>query len=407
MHHPKLLRFTFVRSVMIPAALLCVSVSACGDQQPVGLELAGVARVSDVPFNKFFVAWSQTYSASPIQTQLFSLDARQDRQYADWWPTDAVLAFARANPGRLYIVGDEPDQWCYTPGDYAGIYHDFVAGVRSADPTARVSPAGFSEPNEKCCPPDDLVCQTSMHSISYADQFYNAYVQRYGVAPPVNEWRFHDFGLSFAVGDVNGWWSRVQSEASWSVSHGANMVLGAWGFMRWRESEPAYQEHMKQAIGRLMSDKRINGAVYWTKEPWINSVYPLVDAAGNITPEGQTFVNPLTDVPTGLKMVGSASANANLRWSNSTLAWPVEAEFWVQAAGTSSFVYKKTELVAGPGGTQTPADAFNVGDVVKGRVRYYNAYGQAAWSDFSNAVLMDANQRVSRKSPLSCFFQSC
>jgi hypothetical protein len=401
MHHVKFSSIC-VRSAMIGAALLCVNVSGCVDQQPVGLELAGVARASDVPFNKFFVAWSQTYSASPIQTQLFALDARQDRQYVDWWPTDAVLSFARSNPGRLYIVGDEPDQWCYTPADYAGIYHDFVAGVRGADPTARVSPAGFSEPNEKCCPPDDAVCHTSMHSISYADQFYNAYVQRYGVAPPVNEWRFHDFGLDFTVGDVNGWWARVQSEAAWSASHGANMVLGAWGFMRWRESVPAYQEHMKQAIGLIMTDKRINGAVYWTDEPWINSVYPLVDVNGSLTPEGQTFVNPLTDVPAGVKLVGSANGDAMLRWSNTTSAWAVEAEFWVQAAGSNSFIYHNTERVAGPGGEQTAFVPFNVGDNVKGRVRYYNAYGQAAWSPFSNTV-----SKVSRKGPRFCLAQSC
>jgi hypothetical protein len=39
----------------------------------------------------------------------------------------------------------------------------------------------------------------------------------------------------------------------------------------------------------------------------------------------------------------------------------------VQAPGSSSFVYRKTELVAGPGGTQTAAVTFNSGESVKGR----------------------------------------
>jgi len=339
---------------------------------------------------------------------MFALDSRQDRQYANWWPDQTVLTFASANPGRLYIDGDEPDQWCYAPYDYAGIYHDFVAAVRGADKTARFSPAGFSEPNAHCCPPGDAACQLMMHGISYADQFYSAYVERYGVAPPVNEWRFHDFGLESAVGDMDNWWSRVDKEAAWSVSHGANMVLGAWSFTGWIEPAAASQEHMKQAISRLMNDKRINGAVYWSYEPWIDSPHPLADGGGNLTPEGQTFINPLTDIPAGLKIVGSADGHAKLRWSNTTSAWAVEAEFWVQPVGSSSFVYHNTTLVANPGSYQTPVVAFNIGDSVKGRVRYYNAYGQAEWSSWSNiVVLASTDAGAGQKRPDLCFLQFC
>ena len=413
MHHPKLLRSRSVRSAIIPAALLCVIVSACADQQPTGpnQQLTGpklprVARINDLPFNKFFVAWSQSYSSSPIQTQMFALDTRQDRQYGGFAPYLSVLSFASANPGRLYINGDEPDQYCIAPDDYASIYHDFVAAVRDADPTARFSPAGFAEPNYYCCPPPaEEPCLSSMHSIGYADQFYNAYVQRYGVAPPVNEWRFHDFGLAFAIGDVSGWWSRVDNEAAWSVSHGANMVLGAWGFLGWSEPVSAYREHLKQAIGRLISDKRINGAVYWSYEPWKDSPRYLANDDGSLTPEGQTYANPLTDIPTTVKIAGSANGQAKLRWSNTTSAWAAEVEFWVQAPGSNSFVYHNTELLTGPGATQTPFVAFNIGDSVKARVRYYNLYGQAGWSSFSNTISMEL--AGFGKSPLLCFWQLC
>jgi hypothetical protein len=403
MHHPKSLQSTCVRFAMIPAALLCVIVSGCADQQPTGPKLPRVALTNDVPFNKFFTAWSQSYSSSPIQTQTFALDTRQNRQFVDWYADQQTLSFARANPGRLYIDGDEPDQWCVAPYDYAGMYHDFVAAVRGADPTARVSPAGFGEPNEHCCPVPNVPC-SNMHGIAYADQFYSAYLQRYGVAPPVNEWRFHDFGVTFAAGDVNGWWSRVDSEAAWSVAHGANMVLGAWGLLEWYEPASAFQEHLKQAIGRLMNDRRINEAVYWSYEQW-NGHHYLANGDGSLTPEGQTYANPLTDIPTGVKIVGAANGHAKLRWSNTTSAWAAEAEFWVQAPGSNSFVYHNKELVAGPGANQTPFVVFNVGDSVKGRVRYYNVYGQAAWSSFSSTVLMALTEFG--KSPLFCFLQWC
>ena len=417
MHHPKLLRSICVRSAMIPAALLGVIASACADQPTtapnVRPDLPPATRVSNVPFDRFFIAWSKSYSSSPIQSQLFALDPRQDRQYADWWPDQNVLSFASAYPGRLYIVGDEPDQSCMDPAEYAGIYHYFVTTVRRTDPSARFSPAGFTEPNKECCPPGDTACHARMHSIGYADQFYNAYVQRYGTAPLVHEWRFHDFAISFADGDIAGWWSRVDAQAAWSVAHGANMVVGAWGFIRWEQPSSSFQEYVKQAMGRISSDKRINGAVYWHRDRELNAAHYLMNSDGSLTPEGQTFVNPLTDVPTDVKISGSGNGLAKLRWSNPTWAWAAETEFWVQSPGSSSFVYAKTESVAGPGATQTPPVALNVGDRVKARVRYYNVYGHASWSPFSNTVLLafaapKAQQRKGvGKRPLFCFLQFC
>jgi hypothetical protein len=363
-----------------------------------------------VPFNKFFVAWSDSYAPGSIQMQLFSLDSRQDRQYVDWWVNPQTLAFAAANPGRLYIDGDEPDQTCMAPADYAVMYHDFVTAIRGADRTARVSPAGFAEANYHCCPPPGVEpCISDLHSIGYATQFYNAYIKLYGGPPPVDEWRFHDFGISIQIGDVSAWWSRVQTLASWSVAHGANMVLATWGFTNWSESQAAHQEHMKQAMGLIMSDSRILGAVYWSYQPWVYSPYYLANSDGSLTPSGQTFVNPLTDVPTGLKIVG-ANASAKLRWNNTTAAWPAEVEFWVQAPGSSSFVYRSTQFVTSAGSDQSLYSSFNVGESVRARVRYYNVFGQAPWSAFSNTVSLASSgdqSNVPGKWPVPCLSPSC
>jgi hypothetical protein len=411
MHYPKSWRPALVRAAMIPAALLCLTVSSCVDQEPVGPERFQVARSQTVPFNQFFVAWSQSHSSSPIQTQTFALDARQERQWA-WYVNESVVRFARDNPGRLYIVGDEPDQDCMRPADYAVIYHDFVAGIRNADPTARVSPSGFAEPNYKCCPlPDDVPapCWSEKHSIGYADQFYNAYIQKYGVAPPVNEWRFHDFGLRSPLGDMDGWWARIDREAAWAVAHGANMVLGAWGLLGWREPASSYQEHLKQAMGRILNDSRINGAVYWSHEQWAGELHYLMNADGTLTPEGQTYSNPLTDIPIDVTTIAANDGSAMLRWTNTTAAWAAEVEFWVKAPGSDSFVYNKTERVGVLGARETPSLAFAGGYSVKGRVRYYNAYGQAGWSSFSEPIAIPAappettRKSGSRKTPRFCF----
>ena len=413
MHHPKLLRSKHLRSAIIPAVVLSLSLPGCADLQPTAPQLPRLAQTSSASFNKFFVVWSQGYSPGPFQTQTFTLDARQERQYVNLWVDQSVLDFARANPGRLYIVGDEIDQLCAPPDEFARIYNGFVEGVRAADPTAKFSPSGFAEPNYYCCPPPgEEPCISAMHSVGYADQFYNAYVQRYGVAPPVNEWRFHDFGNTLAAGDMSGWWARVDKAAAWSVAHGAPMVLGAWGFNGWREPMPDFQEHMKQAMGRILNDNRIVGAAYWSHGPWVHSPHFLVNDDGSLTAEGRTHLNPLTDVPVGVTLVRSPNAQSQLRWNNTTYAWPAEAEFWVQAPGSNSFAYQKTELV-GLGGTQTSFLGFKVGDLVKARVRYYNAFGQAEWSSFSNTVVVASaepgtdQKQAFRKRPRSCFLLFC
>ena len=422
MHHPKSRQSKTIRYAIISAAILCVTVTGCGDQQPTDPKIQssaeprvpGVARTDNAVFSEFFLAWSRSYSSYPIQTQMFAVDGRQDRQYAGLYPDESVLAFARANPGHLYINGDEPDQYCFDPYEYAGIYRNFVTQIRGADPTARVSPAGFAEPNGKCCPEESMApCWVLRHSISFAEQFWDAYIRRYGEPPRVDEWRFHDFGIAFGAGDMAGWWDRVQRLVAWSEVHGAKMVLGGWGFHGWREPVPVFQEHMKQAMGLIASDSRIAGAVYWSYEPWIESPRPLVDDGGGLTLEGQTYANPMTDVPNSLKLVGSANGLAKVRWSNTTAAWGAEVEFWSQAPGSSSFAYYKTERVGAQGASQTPAVALAPGSTVKARVRYYNAFGAGAWSAFSNTASLALAQPQAeqgkgfKNSPDFCFLRSC
>jgi hypothetical protein len=341
--------------------------------------------------NTFFVGWSGSYSDTPIHTQPNSgPDSRQYRQYIGGAVDAGVLAFATANPGKLYIAGDEPDQACTLPYDYAGTYHDFVAAIRGADPTARFSPAGIADPNDQCCPPPGgEPCRSNMHYTSYALQFYNAYIQRYGVAPPVNEWRFHNFAQWLGDGDINTWWTEVSNAAAWSVAHGANMVLGSWGFIGWdinSTNMPLYLSEMKQTMAYLVNDTRINQAAWWSYE---NTGYPhyLKNSDGTLTQEGQQYASVLpADIASSVTLVGSAGAHAKIQWTN-TYTWAIEAEFWRQPGGVGSYVYNNTNYVA-VGGTQTPVNAYSFGDRIKGRVRYYNRLGAGTWSAFSNIVLM-------------------
>ena len=191
------------------------------------------------------------------------------------------------------------------------------------------------------------------------------------------------------------------------------MVLGGWGFHGWREPVPVFREQLKRAMGRLAADTRINGAVYWSYEPWVESPRPLVNEAGSLTAEGETYANPLTDVPVSLKLVGSADGHAKLRWSNTTSAWGAEIEFFSQVPATGAWEYQKTHTMSNLGASETPFVALRVGDVVKARVRYYSRHGASSWSPFSNSVvvgLIDSGpveRKPNRNKPLFCFLRLC
>lgn len=378
------------RTWMIVASLACAVLPACAEHDVTGLKAPTMASKKIIgSYSQFFVAWSATgtYQSSPIQTQAY-LDSRQYRQYADWNVNSTLLSFAAANPGKLYIAGDEPDQSCVTPYDYAGIYHDFVTAVRGADPTARFSNAGFADPNDQCTPTPGEPYRSSMHYTSYATDFYNAYIQRYGAAPPVNEWRFHNFAQWIGE-DIPAWTSQVGDAAAWSVAHGANMVLGSWGWIGdSTSSDAAYSDLMKRAMAFLAYDSRINQAAYWAWEKTGSYHRYMANADGTLTPVGQTYVNPVTEVPASPTLIGSSGCHGKLRWTSTSSLWRAEAEFWVQYGGAGSFVYNNTDLVS-PGVTETPVHAYNCGDRVEGRVRYYISSDKAAaWTSFSSPFLM-------------------
>lgn len=227
----------------------------------------------------FFSAWTEVFKNSPIPLQTFTLNLGQERQFVDWYVKRETLDFAANNPGQIYIIGDEPDQFCMKVEEFAAIYNSGVKAIRGVDPTARFSPAGFAEPNP--------VCGTEKHSINYAEKFYDEYVRQFGSAPPVYEWRFHDFALNNVEGDIEGWWKRISTMADWSIAHGAKMYLGSWGFLGWRAG---IENAITQMKPRLLNDPRITGACWWSFDAWVDSTHPLL-VNGLLTPIGQSYLN--------------------------------------------------------------------------------------------------------------------
>ncbi len=97
---------------------------------------------------------------------------------------DALAAAARANPGALWLMGNEPDvawQDDATPEQYAATYGRLHAVIKAADPTALIAIAGVSQPTPL--------------RLAYLDRILAAYQEQFGKPMPVDVWNVHAFIL--------------------------------------------------------------------------------------------------------------------------------------------------------------------------------------------------------------------
>jgi hypothetical protein len=208
-----------------------------------------------------FSVWTYSWTDSPIPLLWARMDPRNDRQYVPPGADGEAIAFATAYKGHLYIHQDEPDIEHYVdpitsavictapPATYATRFHDFVVSILAVDPTARFSPGGFTEGAVICGP----------HATVYAEQFYNAYVTAYGVAPPVTEWRFHHF-INFS--NTNIFKTDVAAYATWSMSHGAPLYVGSAGLPDTPQAWDV-RPQMVDIMNFVNADSRIVGLAWW------------------------------------------------------------------------------------------------------------------------------------------------
>lgn len=98
--------------------------------------------------------------------------------------TGTIAAIAQANPGSLWLIGNEPDvKWQdnITAATYARLYHEAYATIKSVDPTAQVAIGGISQPTPL--------------RLRYLDAILAAYQDQFGEAPPMDAWHVHNFIL--------------------------------------------------------------------------------------------------------------------------------------------------------------------------------------------------------------------
>ena len=94
-------------------------------------------------------------------------------------------AIVDANPGGLWVVGNEPDrkwQGDICPQQYADAYHAVYDFIKGRDPTAQIAVSGL--------------VLVSPGRLQYLDIVWDTYVKKYGTAMPVDVWTMHAYVLS-------------------------------------------------------------------------------------------------------------------------------------------------------------------------------------------------------------------
>jgi hypothetical protein len=161
----------------------------------------GVGAPSDVaryPVNQLRIGWytdwgARLHPARPGGIAYLQMVRLTQPQYGvDSYtsvPSASELpSMIAANPGALWVIGNEPDrrfvQDDIEPAVYAHAYHDLYDQITAADPLARIVAGSIVQPTPL--------------RLQYLDLILDSYQTRYDEPMPVDVWNIHAFILNEA-----------------------------------------------------------------------------------------------------------------------------------------------------------------------------------------------------------------
>ncbi|MBX3010550.1 MAG: hypothetical protein KF832_03545 [Caldilineaceae bacterium] len=155
-----------------------------------------------------------------------------------------IQAFAQANPGSTWLLGNEMDRLDWPGGRqdeilptlYPKFYKEVYDLIKAADPTAKVAIGGVIQPTQL--------------RLKYLTTIWDTYKQLYGVEMPVDVWNVHNF--------INAEFCHYESGKL--VCYGSGVPPGATVL------EGAYYGEDWQHINRNVFDKQIRNMRQWMKE---------------------------------------------------------------------------------------------------------------------------------------------
>ena len=145
----------------------------------------------------FFVNFNRPWPAGVEYVPIIRMKQAKDPVTQQRLPTYDILTaplnddpgglgqLLAANPGRLWLVGNEVDRVFWQddimPDIYAIAYHDIYHFIKDRDPTAQVAISGLVE--------------VTPGRLQYLDIVWDSYLEMYGTPMPVDVWNMHVYIL--------------------------------------------------------------------------------------------------------------------------------------------------------------------------------------------------------------------
>ncbi len=133
--------------------------------------------------------------------------------------TDAALiSRVQANPGAMWMIGNEPDSYFngspIHPHLYAELYHHYYTLIKNADPSAKIAMGSVVQPSPK--------------RMEYLDKVLTHYQATYTETLKTDLWGIHLYRLNEASCTSGGWGAATPPDSSghgWYVNFSASDIL--------------------------------------------------------------------------------------------------------------------------------------------------------------------------------------
>jgi hypothetical protein len=146
------------------------------------IEIISAAFEAGLPFGVYF-NWELVTDPIPAGSADFWQMIRVS-EFGIRQPWEEVELVIEANPGSVWIIGNEPDilwQDNTTAEKYAEVYYEAYHFIKERDPSALIAVAGVGQPTPL--------------RLAYLDTVLATYEQNYGQPMPVDIWTVHNFIL--------------------------------------------------------------------------------------------------------------------------------------------------------------------------------------------------------------------
>lgn len=168
-------------------AQVCLPYTPPQERFGVNVDTMNNMRIDDYDAGQAKAHWYLDYSvritpSHPAGMQFVQMIRAKAWESRTFTPT--VIATAKANPGAIWVLGNEPDrdgQDGLTPAAYAVFYHAAYTLLKQQDPTSRIAVAA--------------VVQGTPLRLRYLNMVLDEYQARYGTSLPTDIWTVHGFTL--------------------------------------------------------------------------------------------------------------------------------------------------------------------------------------------------------------------